>query len=162
MAEKQDELWLQQIIQMYANDALRTCWFMLKDRQLAEDAVQETFEKIWKHRKSIRREESLAMKPLILKIAMNTCRDVMRSAWWKHIDRRIDMDTLSAARPAAYPDSDLMIDVMRLPYPLRQVVLLYHFHRLTTTEISKTIGISQPAVVKRLKKSYRILKYEKE
>ena len=136
---------------------------MLKDKQMAEDATQDVFEKIWKRRKRIRNGDQSTMKGLIQKIAMNICRDIMRTSWWKHVDRRIDADMLETAdHKAEQSNIELMMDIMMLPFQLRQVILLYHFDHMTTTEISKVIGISQPAVVKRLKKAYQILKCEED
>lgn len=38
---------MQRLIDSYGNDLLRLCILYLKDRHLAEDALQETYIKIW-------------------------------------------------------------------------------------------------------------------
>lgn len=165
MPEVQEEIWLKQMVQVYGNDVLRTCWFLLRDRYLAEDATQDTFEKIWKNRTHIQKGDPSTEKALILKIAMNASRDLIRSSWWKHVDRKQDVDQLEQIPDESdsdYTRSDLMMDIMNLPYQLRQVILLYHFHHMTMTEVAESIGISQPAVTKRLKKAYRLLKCGEE
>ena len=45
--KKLDEMELQRMLKVYGNDVLRLCTLYLKDRHLAEDALQETFIKVW-------------------------------------------------------------------------------------------------------------------
>ena len=45
--KKLDEMELQSMLEAYGNDILRLCTLYLKDRHLAEDALQETFIKVW-------------------------------------------------------------------------------------------------------------------
>ena len=45
--KKLDEMELQRMLEVYGNDVLRLCTLYLKDRHLAEDALQETFIKVW-------------------------------------------------------------------------------------------------------------------
>ena len=45
--KKLDEMELQRMLEAYGNDVLRLCTLYLKDRHLAEDALQETFIKVW-------------------------------------------------------------------------------------------------------------------
>ena len=60
---------------------LRTCYMYLHDKALAEDATQETFLKAYKALDSFRGESS--EKTWLMRIAMNTCRDMKRSAWFR-------------------------------------------------------------------------------
>ena len=58
---------------------LRTCYLYLRDRQLAEDAVQETFLKAYRSLPAFRGDSS--EKTWLMRIAVNTCRDLYRSEW---------------------------------------------------------------------------------
>ena len=42
------EIRLKEWISRYSDDVLRTCFVLLSDRTLAEDATQDTFLKAWK------------------------------------------------------------------------------------------------------------------
>lgn len=74
---------------------LRLCYIQLQDKELAEDAVQETFLKAYRSLQSFRGECS--EKTWLTRIAINTCRDMQRGGWFRHIDRRVTPDMLPEA-----------------------------------------------------------------
>ena len=70
---------LERLVAQYQGAVLRTCYLYLCDRSQAEDAVQETFLKVYRNLDSFRGESS--EKTWILKIAMRTCYDMNHSGW---------------------------------------------------------------------------------
>ena len=64
----------------------------LRDRDMAQDAVQETFLKAYKALGSFRSEST--EKTWLYSIALNVCRDMRRSAWFRYVDRRVTLDHL--------------------------------------------------------------------
>lgn len=136
---------------------LRLCFAYLHDEKLAEDAVQETFLKAY--RKLGQFEGRANIKTWLSAIAINCCRDMSRSGWFRHVDRAISMDRLPERTETPNPDFDnLSIAVMRLPIRLREAVLLYYFEDMNTQEISKTLHITQQAVSKRLIRARALLR----
>ena len=128
---------------------LRLCFAYLHDRSLAEDAVQETFLKAYRALAQFRGAAN--EKTWLSKIAVNCCRDMYRSGWFRHIDHHVTLDMLP--EPFVEPpqrDDALTVEVMRLPIRLRVTVLLYYFEDMNTIEIAETLGISQQAVSSRL------------
>ena len=69
--------WLEQAMAQWEVPLLRTCYLLLRDTALAEDAVQETFVKAWRFYDGYRKEAS--EKTWLMRIAVNTCRDLQRS-----------------------------------------------------------------------------------
>ncbi len=65
---------------------LRTCYVYLKNRQEAEDAMQDTFLKAWKARDSYDSARGASEKTWLMRIAVNTCHDYHRSRWFRHVD----------------------------------------------------------------------------
>ena len=61
----------ERLVEQYQVAVLRTCWLYLCDRSQAEDAVQETFLKVYRNLDTFRGDSS--EKTWILKIAMRTC-----------------------------------------------------------------------------------------
>lgn len=136
---------------------LRLCYIQLKDKAMAEDAVQETFLKAYRGFESFRKESS--EKTWLTRIAINTCRDMQRGGWFKHTDRRVTPDMLPET--VTQPDEDqidLTLAVMELPKKYREVVMLYYYQDTDTQEIGKILGISQSSVSNRLKKGRDLLK----
>lgn len=131
---------------------LRLCFAYLHDQALAEDAVQETFLKAYK--KLDQFQGNANIKTWLSSIAINCCRDMHRGSWFRHIDRSISVDQLPARAEEAIPAYDAVtIEVMRLPIRLREVILLYYFQDMDTTEIAETLRISQQAVSNRLQRA---------
>ena len=79
------------LMEQYGSSLLRMSALYLKDADLAQDAVQETFIKAYRHFSEYRGESS--EKTWLTSICMNTCRDMLRTAWFRH-NSRIDPDTL--------------------------------------------------------------------
>lgn len=57
---------------------------------------------------------------------------------------------------------ELFLTVMGLPDKYKQVVLLYHYQNMTMEEVADALRVSRPAVSRRLKKAYELLRAELE
>ena len=66
------------LIDAYGDELLRLCLLYLGDRQLAEDAFQETMVKAWRALPGFRGESGA--KTWLFHIAVNTCRDAHAQA----------------------------------------------------------------------------------
>ena len=146
-------------IEDYSDSILRTCFLYLSDQNQAEDATQDTWIKVWKHMDDYERKNIANDKAWLLRIAINTCKDYRRSAWFRHIDRSKALDDLPPQLIAVAPeDRSLTLMVMDLPDRYKQVLLLYYFQGLTMQETAKVAGVSQTTVQRRLKKAESLLK----
>ena len=98
-------------------------------------------------------------KAWLLRIAINTCKDYRRSAWFRHIDRKQTLDELPPQLVSVEPeDHSLTMTVMDLPDRLKQVILLYYYQGLTLLETAEALDTSQSTVHRRLKKAEELLK----
>ena len=151
------ETWLAQAIERYGKDLLRICCLYLKDASMAEDAVQETFLKAYQHLDAFRGESS--EKTWLFSISVNVCRDMRRKAWYRYVDRAVDLEKLHIpVQTTQERDLMLMQEIMRLPRRSMETVLLHYYADLTLEEIAQMLQISQPAVSKRLSKARRMLR----
>ena len=115
--------WLEETMAQWEVPLLRTCYLLLRDTALAEDAVQETFLKAWRAKDGYRREAG--EKTWLMRIAVNTCRDMLRGGWFRRVDRKVDMaDLPEAAVSFTEPDDTLTRAILSLPDGLRQVITL--------------------------------------
>ena len=90
-----------------------------------------------------------------MRIAINTCKDMRKSAWFRYVERTITLDDLpEPAQPFSEDDSLLTIEVMKLPRKLLEAVLLYHYKGMTVYEVAQALGITAPSVSARLKKAH--------
>ena len=72
---------LTSLMRQYGNELLRMCCVLLRDRALAEDAVQETFLKAYRGLPKFRGDCS--EKTWLICIAVNSCKTMMRRPWFK-------------------------------------------------------------------------------
>ncbi|MBQ8082094.1 MAG: sigma-70 family RNA polymerase sigma factor [Clostridia bacterium] len=150
---------LEILVDKYQLSLLRVCFTFLHDRNLAEDAVQETFIKVYQNLDAFQGNSS--EKTWIFRIAMNACRDMLRGRWFRFVDRRVDLSLLpEQTEQMENGDQEIMEAVMALPVKLREVILLCSFEGLTTYEAAEALGISQQAVSGRLKRAKERLKKE--
>ena len=146
-------------IEDYSDSIMRTCYLYLSDQGQAEDATQDTWVKAWKHMSDFERQGIANEKAWLLRIAINTCKDYRRSAWFRHVDRARALDELPPQLIAVEPeDRTLTLMVMDLPDRYKQVILLHFFQGLTMQETADALNTSQSTVQRRLKKAEELLK----
>ena len=68
--------WLEQAVKTHGDNLLRLCFLYLRDRQMAEDAVQETFLRAWRAYGRFRGDSS--EKTWLTRIAVNVCKSALR------------------------------------------------------------------------------------
>lgn len=146
----------------YATDILRLCCCYLGNRADAEDATQETFLKAWRHMDQFEARNLSQPKSWLLKIAVNTCRDMLRGPWHKKVDHSIDMDTLTSMQVAPQEDRDLLLDITMLPGKYKEVILLYYYQGMTIREIAQMLHGSEAGISRRLTKACKLLKQAEE
>ena len=150
---------LERWVDAYADTLLRTCYLCLGDMHLAQDALQETFLKAWRSMDQFERKQVQSEKAWLIRIAMNVCRDHLRSPWHRRVDRRMTPEELPPSMLAApQEDRDLLIDICRLPDKYKQVILLYHYHEMTVQETAAALHIPAATAYKRLRKGRVLLK----
>ena len=153
--------YLDTLITQWEKPLLRLCFAYLCDTALAEDAVQETFFKAWKGYGRFRGEAE--EKTWLTRIAMNHCRDQLKSAWFRNTDRSVSPDTLpEGSVPFTERDDTVTRAVMSLPPKLKEATLLRWYQGLTLEEMTKVLRAPRSTVNYRLKKAKTMLKGELE
>ena len=150
---------LLRLMDTYGGMLFSLCRMMLRDHHRAQDAVQETFIKAYKHIEDLPQLKN--EKAWLIRLAVNICRDIMRTAWFRHIIRSVDIEELpeiAAPQPADTDDSPLLEMVQSLPPKEREVLLLYYWQSMTPEEISSTLRINRATVYRRLEKARSNLK----
>ena len=86
---------------------------------------------------------------------MNTCRDMTRTAWFRHTDRRITPEELPLPAPVETSREDdreeLAQAILKLPRKHRDVLLLYYYQDMNQEEVAQALNTSPSTVSKRLK-----------
>ena len=146
----------ERLVSLYQLPLLRLCYAYLHDRELAKDAVQETFMKVYRNLGSFDGRSS--EKTWLNRIAINTCKDLRRSGWFRHMDRTVTPDMIpEKAYPVTEREESITVAVMELPVKLRETALLCWLQGMTSQEAADTLGISHQAVSSRLNRARRKL-----
>ena len=161
MAQDPRQEWLNTVITSWEKPILRLCFAFLGDTALAEDAVQETFFKAWKSYDRFRADA--AEKTWITRIAVNTCKDLLKSAWARNTDRSITPELLpEGSVPFEERDDTVTRAVMSLQPGLKEVTLLHWYQGMTLEEMGRVLHLPRSTINYRLKKAKAILKKELE
>ena len=148
---------IEKMVIQYQTPLLRLCYAYLHDTELARDAVQETFIKAYRNLDKYREEAS--EKTWLSRIAINTCKDMNRSGWFRHVDRSVTPDMLpEPAKPVEPEDRELTMEIMRLPAKMREAALLCWLQGLTYNEAADALGISLQAIGNRLNRARKKLR----
>lgn len=144
---------IERLIDQYSSNILKMCYVYLKDIALAEDAMQETFIKAYRSLATYRGTEDRSEKSWLMRIAINTCKDFLRSGWFRHVDRSTQLGNVQ--EPTWQPDNDGMLveAIAQLPRKEKEVILLYYYQDMKVEEIATAIGVSSPTIYARLKKA---------
>ncbi len=147
-----------QIVEKYGNRLLRTCYLILKDREEAEDIVQETFIKVFRNIDSFR--ENSRLYTWIYTIALNLSRDILR--------KKKDMLTLEdewvGNNDVEYEvekgiDRELLRkELFSINSLYREVLVLFYFEDLSIKEISNLLNEKEGTIKSKLSRGRNILK----
>jgi RNA polymerase sigma-70 factor (ECF subfamily) len=132
---------------------------IVRDRDLADDAVQQTLVQMWRELPSLRdpdRFEGWTYR-LVVRFCLLDARRARRTRV-----REIRMDESTAARSDAFADADLRDQLSRalaeLSLEHRTVVVLHHYAGLPLGEIATILGVPYGTVGSRLHHATRALR----
>ena len=152
-----DDTGMAELIRDYRDGLLLYLNSYLNDLSLAEDCVQETFIKAYRNLGSFRRDAS--ERTWLNRIAINTCKDMRRTGWFRHVDRSFTPDLLpETAAPVDEQSEALTLAVMNLPVKLREAALLCWLQGMTYEEAADVLGITHQAVSSRLNRARKKLR----
>lgn len=148
------------LIHRYGDSLLRLCTLYLRDPYLAEDAVQDTYLKVWRHYQGF--EGRASEKTWITRIAINTCKSYLASAWRQRVEMTEVTQVLEEGLQESRGDRDayeklnntidLMKEIMKLKDKYRLAILLYYYQELPVPEIARIMGRQQSTVFTLLKR----------
>lgn len=97
------------------------------------------------------------IKTWLTSIAVNVCRNMLRSPWHS---RRVDLEILERvpAEEREAVDDTVIRAVLGLPGKYREVVVLYYYQDCSTAEIAQALELPQGTVSIRLKRARERLK----
>ena len=152
-----EEAALAVLVEQYSGTLYRVAFSVLRNPSDAEDAVQEAFLRVLRHRHSL--GEVRDHRVWLIRIVWNVVLDRKRRAKTRpetddvtELARVLPSNGLSAEQiaAAAQHHAQVLACVDKLPVKERQVLLLSAFEELSSVEIAGVLGITESSVRSRL------------
>jgi RNA polymerase sigma-70 factor, ECF subfamily len=152
-----EEATIAALVSQYASALYRVAYSVLRNPADAEDAVQEAFLRVLRHRDTL--DEVRDRRVWLIRIVWNIVLDRKRRAKTRpetddvaELARVLPCKGLSAEEiaSAAQHHAHVLACVERLPAKERQVLMLSAFEELSSVEIAEVLGITESSVRSRL------------
>lgn len=153
---------LNRLITLYGTSLLRTCYVLLKDASMAEDATQESLIKAYNNLDTFTPRDALSEKAWLMRIAVNTCKDLRRSAWYRNVDRRLDICKALESKQSSTDEDTLLQDVLSLPLKYRDVLFFHYYQGFDIREIGMINNERSETIYKRLQRARQMLRVQLE
>ncbi|MBY0098333.1 RNA polymerase sigma factor [Mesobacillus maritimus] len=164
--KKKEETALVELMNLYGDYLLRTAILLVKDKQSAEEVVQDTF--ITAFDKIHQLADSGKLKSWLTSILVNNCRSQQRKRSWKDIFlpfnliERYQMDegTLGPEDQLLHlmENQQLAVAIHALDYKYREAIILYYFNEMKINEIAQFLEVNENTIKSRLTRGRSQLK----
>lgn len=148
-----DEFQARRLVDLYADMILRISYQYLKQSYDAEDICQTVFLKILtgNHKfDSVEHE-----KAWIIRTTINTCKDHLRSAFFR---RTVALEEAATMAAPQIPDSEILDAVKTLPENYRISIYLYYYEEYSAAEIAAILRKSEATIHQYLSRGRRKLR----
>lgn len=166
---------LARLMTAHGDSVLRVCYLYLKDFALAQDATQTAFMKVWEAltRPSAATRSLFAApaspetasqeKTWLMRIAVNTCKNTLKSREFRLYARATPLDQLPEPGYCPdMPDDTVLSAVLSLPDRYREVIVLHYYQLMPLTDVSSALRLPQGTVRTRLHRAKRLLQPQLE
>jgi RNA polymerase sigma-70 factor (ECF subfamily) len=145
------------LVSQYSGTLYRVAFSVLRNSADAEDAVQEAFLRVLRHRDTL--DEIRDQRVWLIRIVWNIVLDRKRRAKTRpetddvaELARVLPSDGLTAEEiaAAAQHHAHVLACIEQLPPKERQVLMLSAFEELSSVEIASVLGITESSVRSRL------------
>ena len=147
------ESYFTEIVRKYQKQLLVIAIQICQNRYDAEDMVQEAFLRLYAKKPRFQSEEHL--RGWLIRVTVNCCRDLLRSAPRKHLPL---METDAILTQPDETSLAVFEAVRSLPERYREVVILYYYADYSTAEIGKLLHRRTGTVQVQLTRAREMLK----
>jgi len=160
LAGKDRERWFARLCEELRPDLFRFAFWLARDRQVAEDVVQESLLRAWRSRDSLETQGS-ARHWLLTIVRREHARRFERKRFETvQVDELVDDESPELAVTEEREVLDMRRAIMRLPDDYREPLVLQVLMGQTTLEIAAELGLTQGAVLTRLFRARQKLRRE--
>ena len=145
---------VQELIERYQNSLFVAAFQICKNKEDAEDIVQDTF--IQYHTTKKEYESEAHIRAWLLRVAINKAKNVNLTFWRRNKQPLEDyIETLTFETEEA---GELFEAVLGLPEKYRIAIHLFYYEEYSVQEIAKVLKLSESNVKVRLSRGRKLLK----
>lgn len=147
-----------ELINLYGNKLLRTCYLMIHDEKEAEDIVQETFINVFKYIKNFKGNSSLYT--WIYRISQNITKDRLKTkiTTVPYEDNEIVSNSPEDITIVNIDRVALRTELGKLSFIYKQVLVLFYFNDLSIKEISEILDEKEGTIKSKLSRGRNLLR----
>lgn len=138
---------LEEAVKTYSDMLYKICIVMLRNEQDVQDVIQDTFCR-YLEKKPVFKDAGHE-KAWLIKVAVNSCRDMLR---FRFRHPQVPIDVLADSLAAGPEQQAVLTELFELPARQRTVIYLYYVEGYPVKEIAGMLGISAQAVKKRMQR----------
>ena len=140
-----------EVVEKYFDMIYKLALSQTKNRDSADDTVQEVFLRFLKSDKEFESDEHI--KAWLIRVTVNCCHNVFSNSWAQKttpLTEDIVFDTEEKG--------DVYYAVLELPQKYRAVIHLFYYEDMSIEEISKTLGQNASTVKSQLSRGRKMLR----
>jgi len=160
LAGKDRDRWFADLCAELRPDLFRFAFWLARDRQVAEDVVQEALLRAWRARDSLDTQESARHWLLTIVRREHARRYERKRIESVQVDELVDTESPELAAAEEREVLDMRRAILRLPDEYREPLVLQVLMGHTTQEIATQLGLTQGAVLTRLFRARQKLRRE--
>ncbi len=141
------------IVEKYFDMIYKLALSQTKNREHADDVVQEVFLRYIKTDTDFQSEEHI--KAWLIRVTLNCSKSIFTTSWHKKtvpLSEREDMPVFDATEK-----SDVYYAVAELPHKYRAVIHLFYYEDMSVEQISKYLGTNPSTVKSQLSRGRKML-----
>ena len=151
---------IEQLIDTYSDYLYRIAFIYTKDRQAAEEVVQDVF--FTYYNKADQFQGNASLKTYLVKMTLNRSYDYLRS--WKNKKRVLQELFIGNSKSSEqiYVEKELRAEITAAVFTLsvkdREVLLLYYYEEMTVSQIAELLELNVSTIKSRLQRAREKLK----
>jgi len=156
-----------ELIDQYGEGLMRLAYTYVKNKQAAEDVLQDVFMRAYEKRDDFKGDSSY--KTYLYRMTVNRCHDYLRSWAFKNVQLSNKLSMIfqgenATEKTAMINDVQFMLgkELLSLPLKYREVLVLYYYKDLSVEEVANILKCSPNTIKTRMKRAREKLKLQLE
>ena len=145
---------VEMLVERYHQNLFAVAFNVCKNREDAEEVVQDAF--IQYHLKRLDFQSEEHIRAWLIRVTINKAKNAARTFWWRH---RTSLEETMAALTFDDQESERLFEaVIALPQKYRIVVQLFYYEDYSVHEMAELLSLSESNVKTRLSRARAMLR----